>query len=281
MNRRQALAEARRALTEAGIPEAALEGEVLLRHVIGTDRAGLFASPELELTPEQAASLTEFIQRRTNGEPTAYITGRREFYGLDFRVNRHVLIPRPETELLVEKAIGIARSKKDFTIADVGTGCGTIAVSLAAYLPEAVIYATDISSQAIEVARENASRLGVADRIIFLQGDLLDPLPTPVDLIIANLPYVRQEELMPDSTLAREPALALDGGTDGLDDIRALVRQARGRFKPGGGLLIEVGLGQAQAAARLLREAFPGGSIAVYQDLAGIDRAVGLRLTQL
>jgi release factor glutamine methyltransferase len=279
VNRRQALAGARRALTEAGIAEASLEGEVLLRHALGTDRAGLFASPEAELTPEQATALTEIVRRRSNGEPAAYITGHREFYGLDFKVNRHVLIPRPETELLVEKTIEIARNRDNFTIADIGTGCGAIAVSLAVHLPQALIYATDISPQALEVARENAAEHGVADRITFLQGNLLEPLPGPVDLIIANLPYVRREELTPDSQLAREPALALDGGEDGLTGIRALVGQTGGKLKPGGAVLVEVGLGQSGASAELLRGAFPGGSIEVYQDLSGIARAVALRLT--
>jgi len=277
VNRRQALAGARRALGEAGIAEAALEGEVLLRHVLATDRAGLFASPEADLTPEQADALTEFIRRRTGGEPTAYLTGHREFYGLDFYVNNHVLIPRPETELLVERAIEIARDQENFTIADVGTGAGAIAVSLAVHLPQSEIYATDISPQALEVARANAARHGVTGRITFLQGNLLAPLPSPISLIIANLPYVRRTEL--DISLTGEPALARDGGTDGLDGIRALVGQAGERLKPGGGILLEIGLGQAAAVAGLLRAAFPGGVIAVYPDLSGIDRAVSLRLT--
>jgi len=279
VNRRQALAGARRALSGAGIAEASLEGEVLLRHVLGADRAGLYAGLEAELSPEDETALAEFIRRRINGEPTAYITGRREFYGLDFLVNPHVLIPRPETELLVEKAVEIAQNRENYTIADIGTGAGAIAVSLAAHLPGAGIYATDISPRALAVARENAERHGVSDRITFLQGNILEPLPEPVDLIIANLPYVRREEMAPGGPLDGEPALALDGGEDGLTGIRAFCRQAGGKLKPGGAVLVEVGQGQAAAAAEMLREAFPSGTVAVYPDLAGIARVVGLSLT--
>ena len=151
--------------------------------------------------------------------PAAYITGHREFYGLDFAVNSSVLVPRPETELLVEKALELARERSLSTIADIGTGCGAIAVSLAVNLPQTRIYATDISAPALEVALSNCRKHGVTDRVTLLEGDMLAPLPEPVDLIVANLPYVREPEMTGVNTLGFEPPLALNGGPDGLDKI--------------------------------------------------------------
>ncbi len=277
MNRGQALAAARHRLAEAGIEEAPLEGEVLLRHVLKVSRAGLFAGLDAGMTPVQEQALSRLMERRLRGEPAAYITGVREFYGLDFAVDPSVLIPRPESELLVEKAISLARDNDVATIADIGTGSGAIAVSLAVNLPGVEIYATDISAAALVVARGNSRRHGVADRIALLQGRLLEPLPGPVDMIIANLPYVRRTELSPKG----EPVEALDGGEDGLDIIRLLCRQAGGKLRGGGSLLIEVGQGQAGDAAGLLREAFPSSEIEADRDLAGIERVLTLRLTSL
>jgi release factor glutamine methyltransferase len=276
MNRGQALAGARRALAEAGIEEAPLEGEVLLRHVLDMTRAGLFAGLDGEMTPGQEQSLRGLLQRRIRGEPSAYITGRREFYGLEFYVDSNVLIPRPETELLVDKAIGLARGARVSGIADIGTGSGAIAVSLAVNLPGVSIYAADISAAGLEVARRNARRHGVETRISFRRGHLLEPLPGPVDMIIANLPYVRRSDLRRAGPLSYEPALALDGGEDGLDLIRMFCRQADTKLRRGGFLLMEVGEGQAGKAARLLREAYPLSKVEIDRDLAGIERVLSL-----
>jgi release factor glutamine methyltransferase len=196
VNHRQALAYARGVLADNNIDNAPLEGEVLLRHVLGINRVQLYSDPDDDVTPAQDTALNTLLERRIRGEPSAYITGHREFYGLDFKVDRNVLIPRPETELLVEKAIRLAESHTVTSIADIGTGCGAIAVSLAVNLPGVTVYASDVSKPALDIARSNGEKHGVTDRIVLLEGDMLEPLPDPVDLIIANLPYVREAELI-------------------------------------------------------------------------------------
>jgi release factor glutamine methyltransferase len=254
-----------------------LEGEILLRHVLRLDRAGLYTRPEKELSAVQAKELEQVLQRRLHGEPSAYITGHKEFFGLDFRVNRDVLIPRPETELLVEKALALAARLKVATVADIGTGSGAVAVSLAVNLPGVTFYATDVSAAALEVARRNCRAHRVGRRVKLLRGDLLEPLPRPVDLIVANLPYVRAADLP--GTLEREPRLALDGGRDGLNCLTILVGQSAKKLKTKGCLLLEVGRGQAAAVGALLNDKFPGVAVEIFRDLAGIERVVGICLT--
>lgn len=218
MTLKQALRRARDILVESNIDDAPLEGELLLRHTLKIDRVQLYLELDKELTPQQEQTFRGLLERRLNGEPSAYITGRREFYGLDFNVSPAVLIPRPESELLVETALAIAKNRPLFTIDDVGTGSGAIAISLALELPQTVIYATDISAAALKVARLNCRKHGVSDRVRLLEGNLLEPLPEPVDLIVANMPYVRKSELNPQS----EPPLALDGGANGTESIELL-----------------------------------------------------------
>ena len=273
MTLRQALAQAKGVLDAASVPDAALECEVLLRHILGIDRSRFFLDmdTELGLGPQQV--FFSFIERRALGEPTAYIAGHREFFGLDFYVDPSVLIPRPETELLVETAIDIIRLNSPRLVADIGTGSGAIAVSLAASLPEVRVLATDASAAALTIARRNAARHGVTDRIIFLEGNLLEPLLGPVGLIIANLPYVRTSDA---ASLYGEPALALDGGPDGTEKILMLCRQAGRRLATGGFLLLEIGLGQRELVVETLRSLYPGSRIKVLADLAGIDRVVSL-----
>ncbi len=280
MNRRQALTYARGTLADSNIDDASLEGEILLRHVLGINRAQLYSDIDHNVSPAHDKALRKLLERRIQGEPSAYITGYREFYGLDFRVDRNVLIPRPETELLVEKAIRLAQSHAISGMADIGTGCGAIAVSLAVNLPGVTIYATDVSAPALEVARSNCKKHGVADRIVFLQGDMLESLPEPVDLIIANLPYVRESDLSRSGPLSFEPALALNGGKDGLDRIRVLCRQAGNKLRSQGFILLEIGQGQAEETAALSQEIFPSARIEIESDLAGIERVVSLRLTE-
>ncbi len=279
MNRREALAQARKILTDNDIDDSALEGEILLRHVLGISRALLFADLDSDVSPADVKLLKKLVARRVKGEPSAYIIGSKEFYGLDFIVNRHVLIPRPETELLVEKAIKLCRGSKYSKIADIGTGCGAIAVSLAANLPAVRIYATDISVKALEVASQNCVKHGVADRITLLQGDMLEPLPESVDLIIANLPYVRDADIPGGGPLSFEPQVALNGGEKGLDKIEELCRQAYGKLKDKGSLLLEIGQGQVEAVKTILHKCFSSGLIEVQKDLADIERVVCLRLT--
>lgn len=279
-----ALARARAFLHQKGIEAAPLEAEVLLAHVTGTDRVGLYREANRPLSLEEEEKFQELLQRRAAGEPVAYLTGCREFMGLTFRVTRDVLIPRPETELLVEVALelltgGAVPGEERLFLADVGTGSGAIAVSLARYLGKSTIYATDISPAALAVAAENARRHGVAGRIIFLAGDLLSPLqkvlpPGSLSLVAANLPYIPSDEikkLMPD-VARHEPHLALDGGRDGLELYRRLVPQARELLAPGGYLLMEIDPSQAPLMSRLLPEG--AWRYRVRRDLAGRQRLV-------
>jgi release factor glutamine methyltransferase len=275
MSRQQALNRARGTLAQGNIEDAPLEGELLLRHVLGISRTQLYLDLDHKLSPSHEEALSQLIKRRLSGEPAAYITAHSEFYGLDFYVDPRVLIPRPESELLVERTISLAKNHPLSTIAEVGTGSGAIAISLALELPGAKIYATDISAPALEVARVNCQRHGVMDRVCLLHGDMLDPLPEAVDLIIANLPYVRNSEL---SGLRFEPRLALDGGSDGMGKIRRLCRQAGGKLRPGGCLLLEIGEGQGKDVTTLLNALFPQAEIEVIPDLSGIERVVSLSL---
>jgi release factor glutamine methyltransferase len=280
VNLKQALEQAHMVLADNNIEDTSLEGELLLRHVLGISRTQLYLDLDRELIPAHETAFHHLIERRLQGEPSAYITGHREFYGLDFYVDRSVLIPRPESELLVEKTISLARSRLMSTIADIGTGCGAIAISLAMNLPEAKIYASDISASALEVARSNCQRHGVIDRIYLIQGDMLEPLPEPVDLIIANLPYVRESELPRTGPLSFEPVLALNGGPDGIAEIKRVCSQVSAKLRPGGCLLLEIGSGQKKAVDAILRKVFPSARIEITTDFGGIERVVSLCLTQ-
>ena len=278
MTVKQALARAREVLVADSIEDAPLESELLLRHVLKRDRVQLYLALDQELSFEQDKKFWGLIKRCLGHEPTAYITGHREFYGLDFCVDSSVLIPRPESELLVEKALELDQNHTLSTVAEVGTGCGAIAISLAMSLPQARIYATDISACALKVALSNCQRHGVVNRICLLTGDMLDPLPEPVDLIVANLPYVREPELPRVNSADFEPRLALDGGADGLEKICRLCLQINDKLHPGGYLLLEIGEGQGRAVTTFLRSLFPSADIELTPDLGGIDRVVSLTL---
>ena len=279
MTLKQVLGRARDVLAANSIEDASLEGEILLRQALGIDRVRLYANLKSELSAEQENEFWHLVQRRLSGEPAAYIAGHREFYGLDFLVDRRVLIPRPETELLVEKAIRLAQTHAIATVADIGTGCGAIAISLALNLPWIKIYASDVATDALEVARVNCEKHGVAGRIQLLPGDMLAPLPEPVDLILANLPYVTEQETSQAGLADFEPLIALNGGSDGLDGIRRLGEQAADKLNPQGGMLLEIGWGQGQAVTNLLRRNFPSASLEIIPDLQGIERVISLRLT--
>ena len=278
MKLRQALKQAEGTLSTAGIDDALLESEVLLMHTLEVDRVKLYIEIDGELTSKQYEDYFTLIQRRLEGEPSAYITGRREFYGLDFFVTQDVLIPRPETELLVEKAINLAEERSYKTIIDAGTGSGVVAVCLALYLPDAAIYATDISSQALELASRNCRKHNVENRITLLEGNLLEPLPEPIDMIVGNLPYVRNTDMQLVNTAGHEPEVALKGGEDGLEYIIAIIGQSVSKLLRGGSILLEVGQGQSQAASRQLKGIYPYGEVDIFRDLAGIERVVSLSL---
>ena len=258
-----------------------LDAQVLLAHVLGKPRAWVLAHPEIPLTQNRAARLEALLACLESGQPLPYVLGHWEFFGLDFEVTPQVLIPRPETELLVERAVDWLKARPGQRQAvDVGTGSGCIAISLAVNLPDLRITATDVSPQAVEVARHNAERLHVADRVKFLEVDLFpDPLlPESFDLIVANLPYIPTHTLHTLPVYQHEPALALDGGADGLVLVRKLITQAPNLLAPGGLLLMEIESSQGPAALSIAYDAFSEAEIHLHKDLAGRDRLLEVQL---
>ncbi|MCJ7523145.1 MAG: peptide chain release factor N(5)-glutamine methyltransferase [Dehalococcoidia bacterium] len=276
----RALEQAASELASHGIDNAGLEAEVLLRHTLQITRVELYSNLKRVIAPDQIALFLSLIKRRIQHEPTAYITGHREFFGLDLQVAPPVLIPRPETEILVETAIDFSRRyfPPNCLIADIGTGCGAIAIALAVNLRQARIYATDVSLAALDIAGNNCRRFGVDDRVVLLDGDLLEPLPEPVHLIAANLPYVSKEEqteLSPE-IIGFEPLMALDGGVDGLRFIERLLLQVESYLLPRGVVLLEIGHDQGQSVCDMAREHFFDAEIAVVTDLGGLNRVVSI-----
>ncbi len=255
------------------------DAETLLLHLLGTGKAWLLAHAEAPLPGEPARRYAELLERRLRGEPIQYLTGEAEFYGLPFRITPDVLIPRPETEHLVEKAIALARGFAAPRIVDVGTGSGAIAVALGGALAHAQLTAIDLSAAALEIARENAARNGVAGRIRFLPGDLLAPVAGEAfEMVVSNPPYVPAADRATLSVEVREyePALALFAGEDGLEVYRRLIPAAFEALAPGGFLALEIGCGQQQAVAALLaRSGFE--TVEFLPDLQGIPRVASAR----
>ena len=277
MTLEQLLITSREELNNHYIEDAALEAEILLRYILNLSRSQLFVELDREVSPDESIRYRNTIERRLAGEPTAYIIGHREFFGLDFEVDRRVLIPRPETELLVDQVIRIAKDDS-ISIYDVGTGSGAIAVSLAVSLPRATIYASDISPDALEVAHSNCHKHGVENRVKLFLGDLLKPLKESVDIIVANLPYVRKCDLQGMNTSVFEPSIALDGGLDGLDRIRRLCKQIPGKLNARGTVLLEIGYDQSDAVISILDSSFHSVRLELLKDLAGLPRVVTLTL---
>lgn len=275
---KQLLKDARTSLASNGVEEAPLEAELLLMKALGLNRASLYAYPERPITREELDTLSQDLSRRMAGEPWPYISGHREFYGLDMAVGPGVFVPRPETELLVDLAIDLAGSlawRHPLRIADVGTGSGAIAVALAVHLPQAVIYAIDVSKKALEVADLNCQRQNVQERVVLLEGDLLEPVRDPVDIVVSNPPYIPREDIpgLP-AEVRWEPLEALDGGMDGLDVVRSLIPQALEKLRRPGGLMIEVSPLQGAEVRRLAEEMLPGRTFEIFKDLAGRERAL-------
>ncbi len=245
-------------LCRAGLPadEAALDAEVLARHVLGWDRARYFAYRDEPPPPGFAERYRALVARRSRREPTAYLVGRREFWGLEFEVTPDVLIPRPETELIVEEALVVARQmgREPRSIVDAGTGSGCLAVTLARLFPHARVTATDTSPSALAVARLNAARHGVADRIHFVEGPFVPQSIESADLIVSNPPYVSAKDLasLPPEVRDWEPRAALIGGDAGIEAIDALVAQASTCLVDGGWLVFEFGADQAAAVQELV-----------------------------
>ncbi len=267
-------------LAEVSSDEANLEAELLLGHALGLDRAHLYQRLRQPLTREEESAYRALLGRRLQREPTAYIVGGRDFYGLSLEVTPAAMIPRPETELLVDMTLAFLAprvSAPECRVVDVGVGCGAIALALAANLPPQVwVIGIDVSHEALALARRNAERLGLTQRVRFLRGDLLGPLAAPVDVIMGNLPYVKTAdwEAAPPEIRCFEPRQALDGGPDGLRLIERLLRQAPAYLKPGGAVFLEIGEEQGEAARRLASQAFPEADAEVRQDLAGLDRVL-------
>jgi release factor glutamine methyltransferase len=256
-----------------------LDAQLLLAEVTGQSRAHVLAHREKSLTAQEATRFDRLVARRADGEPMAYILGRRAFYDRDFTVTPAVLIPRPETEHLLEAALEYAQTQEDVLAVDVGTGSGALAVTFAANAPNATVYATDISPDALAVAGRNARNHDVA--VTFLEGDLLRPLierKLRADLIMANLPYIPSGDLRTLAVGKYEPALALDGGSDGLAAIRRLLKQIPDVANPGALILLEIGADQGAAASQMAREGLRTQDVRVLQDLAGLDRVVRVQV---
>ncbi|MBO8129404.1 MAG: peptide chain release factor N(5)-glutamine methyltransferase [Peptococcaceae bacterium] len=262
-------------LKTAGKENPRLDAEVLLSAVLGCDRVLLYREPERDLSLPEAERFCSLVRRRARGVPVAYLLRRKEFMGLDFYVDERVLVPRPETELLLEHGLGLVGHLKMPVVVDVGTGSGAIAVSFAHRHSGASVHATDISAAALEVAKNNARRHGVEARVSFYCGHLLEPLPGDlagrVDLILANLPYIPSSVIAGlDPEVRAEPHVALDGGADGLHFYRLLEPQARRFLRNGGWLLMEIGSEQGAGARNIFDNA--RWRVMLYQDLAGHDR---------
>jgi release factor glutamine methyltransferase len=272
------------ALRAHGIEDAELEAEVLLRHVLQLDRAYLFLRLPDVIDAAQREEYERLIARRLAHTPTAYLTERREFYSMSFAVGPGVLIPRPETEHVVEAVLEAGRAllaqRDRVTLVDVGTGSGAIALAIAKRLPALRVLATDISLAALAIAGVNAKRLRLAGRVTLLQGDLLQPISEPVDIVVANLPYIPTQvwATLPSEIRDHEPRQALDGGEDGLRVIDRLLIQSPAHVTPGGAVILEMQYDQASALSALVETRLPGASIEVRRDLAGHDRVAVVRM---
>lgn len=264
------LREGNRTLREAGSESPGLDAEILLREALKLTREQLFDALPYPVRPSGATAYRQLLQRRVDGLPIAYITGRREFYGYEFTVNEHVLVPRPETEFLVEFALEwLKQQAKPCRVVDIGTGSGAIAVSVALETENRhTVLASDVSAQALEVASTNASRLGAS--VEFAEGSLLDWLDQPVDLILANLPYLRTDQAH--AGIEHEPSVALFAGDDGFAMNRQLIEQAPDRLHPHGALIMELDPDQHELARATARSAFPDAHVEIRADLAGTDR---------
>jgi len=289
MTIRHALREAIGQLTSAQVPSATLAAELLLLHVLGRDRTFLYAHPEADLSLEQERAYLHLLSQRAAGQPTQYLTKRQEFWGLSLRVEPGVFIPRPETEHVVEVALGIVRErlgKPAARIVDVGTGAGCIALALASELPQAEILATDISDEALALARANAEALGLADRVRLVKSDLLDAFLShhgspaanfdtrSFDLIVSNPPYISPEEAgrLPREVRDHEPAAALFSPDDGLEITRRLIEQAHVALVRSGWLVLELGYNMSGRVRALLGEGWT--YVETTNDLRGIPRVL-------
>lgn len=280
---REALSMAADELAEAGVPDPLAESEYLLTHILGCARPGLFLDAGRVLTPDEARTFRAFIERRKKREPAQYIAGSVDFRGHTIKVTRATLIPRPETELVVDEVIEVAGEAQSPVVVDLCTGSGCIAVSVAAELAGSRVYATDISTAALEVAKENAVLNGVAGRVEFFAGDLFAPLPErlkgAVDIVVSNPPYVSLQEMegLAPEVKDFEPGTALFGGADGLDLLKRIIEEAPLYLKDGGRLVMEIGYSQSEKVRRIAERDGRYGHILVKRDYSGIERIFSAR----
>jgi len=266
-------------LAQAGVDTPQLDAEVLMAQIIGEQRVYVITHPDRVLSEDEQHRYREAVTRRANREPLAYITGKREFWALSFEIVPGVLVPRPETEVLIEAVLSTLRARENPLIADIGAGSGIVAVTLAYELPDAIVYATDISPVALDITKKNAARHQVELRVDVIEGDLLDPLPDEVkgklDAVVSNPPYIPSDEigrLQPEIAIF-EPREALDGGVDGMYYHRRILETSKEWLKPGGWVHIEIGIGQGEAVSSYARE-LGYKNIRITNDLAGIERVV-------
>lgn len=270
-----------RDLEAGGCASPRLDAEVLLAHCLGKDRLYLFTNAHMRLPETDVQRFLQLASRRRQGEPVAYIIGRKEFWSGVFEVNRRVLIPRPETEILVEECLKVhaAANSGHARILELGTGSGAIGVTLAAELKDVFVAATDISPEAVAVARRNARRCGVENRMAFLAGNLFAPLSGKFDMIVSNPPYIseREYEDLPADVKLYEPSLALRAGPDGMDFHREIILQSDGHLKAGGWLMLEIGSGQKEETEALFRQIGLFDEIRFRRDYAGWYRVAAAR----
>ena len=280
MQLKQAVDAAFKRFTAQDVPSPRLNAELLMMLVLGRERAYLYAHPDLELTPEEEFHYDKVVDERARGVPTQYITGHQEFWGLDLLVSPAVLIPRPETEHMVETVLELVKELKPVAtlrLMDVGTGSGAIALALASELPRAEIHACDISDDALEMARLNAARLGLEQRINFRKSDLLSAYAgEKFDFVVSNPPYVGESEMDKVQKQVREfePKIAVFSGEEGMDIYRRLIPEAREALKPGGMLVVEIGFSSEQQVRELLQD---WADVQVTADLQGIPRVISAK----
>ena len=280
----ESLRDGARQLVSRGIESAALDAEILLGHVLGLSREQILVAGNALLDGAQSCAFERLLSRRAGREPIAYITGKREFWSLDFRVSRAVLIPRPETELLVAVALRLAEESapgRTLRAIDLGTGSGAVAVALASEAANVKIFATDVSAEALRIARDNAMRNGVAGRMEFVQGDLFDPIQRkkPVDLIVSNPPYIRRSDIdrLAPEVSRWEPRGALDGGCDGLDYYRRIAAEEFHFLGPKRAVAEEIGSGTGRVVAAIFQDARECAAVSIHNDYAHSERVVVAR----
>ena len=264
-------------LQEFEVPDSDLEAEILVRHTLKLDRETIFREFEKDLLKSEEQSVYSLLDKRLEGYPLSYITGKREFYGIDIEIGEGVLIPRQETEILVQTAITISKKmrKENIKIADIGTGSAAISIAIALNIPNSLVHACDISYEALEIATENINKYSLEDKILLNQGDLLEPILDEMDIILSNPPYIPNFQIscLPQEVL-NEPRIALDGGKDGLQVISRLMKESVNKLSVAGAMVIEITPELSGKTVLLAREHFPEANILILKDLMENDRAI-------